>query len=83
MLALRVVALFRTKFWEGARRPTFPGLSGWNPTGFTIQFTLSVLPHDRATPASAPGQTFTVSTSTAANPGPSSSAQEGRLIETE
>ena len=42
ILLLRVVALARTKFWKNHKNKfTLPC---WNPTGFTVQFTLSVLP---------------------------------------
>jgi len=42
-LLLRLIAVARTRFWQGK---TFASLKGfkWNPSGFTIQFTLSVLP---------------------------------------
>jgi hypothetical protein len=70
-LVLRLVALYRTKFWVGQKLGFFRG-SGLNSGGFTVQFTLSVLPNERPV--------ATVSTSQAANPSPS--AEEGRLIET-
>jgi hypothetical protein len=70
-LLLRLVALFRTKFWERRNTNFFKG-SGWKPSGFTVQFTLSVLPNKR--PAAA------VKASGAVDP--SSGAEEGRLIET-
>lgn len=40
---LRLVALVRTRFWQGK---TFASIKGFkfNPSGFTMQFTLSVLP---------------------------------------
>ncbi|KAE9362948.1 hypothetical protein N431DRAFT_390431 [Stipitochalara longipes BDJ] len=82
LLTLRVAALFRTKFWEGRRRPSFPVIPGWNPTGFTLQFTLKVIPYERPTPAPATDPAATVSKGKAADPGPSSHA-ESRLIETE
>jgi len=85
LLTLRVAALFRTRFWEVRRRQKLPSLSGWNPTGFTIQFTLKVLPHERQAPAAAPVPAVvpTAHGGKATDPGPSSSAQEGRLIETD
>jgi len=66
-LLLRVLALAKTRFWEDKAK--IFGKTGWKPTGFTVQFTLSILPHD-ATAKAAP---------VAAE---SSSAEEGRLIET-
>jgi hypothetical protein len=52
--------------------------------GFTLQFTLKVIPHERAAtaPASTPASAPVVAKGKAVDAGPSSSA-EGRLIETE
>lgn len=66
------MALVRTKFWQGQKLGVFQG-SGWNPSGFTVQFTLSVLPNER--PTASVGASKAVATS--------SSAEEGRLIDTE
>jgi len=41
-LLLRIIAVARTKLWQQMQ---WKGMS-WNHTGFTVQFTLSVLPHD-------------------------------------
>jgi hypothetical protein len=60
---LRLVALARTRFWEGMK---CRGLPSWNPTGFTIQLTLSVLKQD----------------TTVAKPVDPSGCEESRLIET-
>ena len=82
MLILRIGALLRSKFWEGRNKQSFPGMPAWNPTGFTVQFTLKVIPYERSTTAPTAGPATTVSKGKAADPGPSSSA-EGRLIDTE
>jgi hypothetical protein len=66
-LLLRVIALAKTRFWEGKAK-SFGGF-GWKPKGFTVQFTLSILPHDgnaKASPVVASG----------------ASGEEDRLIET-
>lgn len=66
-LLLRVVALARTKFWKDYKNKVV--MPGWNPSGFTVQFTLSVLPNEtrrKAAAAVAPGD----------------EAEEARLIET-
>lgn len=72
MLLLRVVAVFRTKFWQSK---TFKGLRNfeWNPRGFTIQFSLSVI---RQEPAGGNQQS-------GKGKGPAlSGSGEGRLIDT-
>lgn len=71
-LLLRVVALFRTKFWEGRNFSKFEGFS-WKPTGFTVQFTLSVLKQEPADGGDR-NKGKTIDTS--------SRSEEGRLIET-
>jgi len=43
---LRLVAIFKTKFWEGKKFPSVGGGlggSGWSPNGFTVQFTMRVI----------------------------------------
>ncbi|KAH8599471.1 hypothetical protein B0O99DRAFT_611109 [Bisporella sp. PMI_857] len=42
ILLLRFVAVSRTKFWNNINIKS----PNWKPTGFTVQFTLSVLPND-------------------------------------
>ncbi|KAH8801419.1 hypothetical protein F5884DRAFT_862117 [Xylogone sp. PMI_703] len=41
VLLLRLVAVSRTRFWEKQKL----AIPWYNPTGFTVQFTLTVLPH--------------------------------------
>jgi len=65
-LFLRLVAIVKTRFWENHAK-TFGGF-GWKPKGFTIQFSLSILPHDDT------GKAVT---------GAGERAGEGRLIETD
>lgn len=67
-LLLRVIALVKTRFWEGKAK-AFGKFGGWKPSGFTVQFTLSILPHD------ANDKKATVDAS-------GGSGEEGRLIET-
>ncbi|OCK92855.1 uncharacterized protein K441DRAFT_662504 [Cenococcum geophilum 1.58] len=72
MLLLRLIAITRTRFWEGKKYGNFEG-SGWQPTGFTVQFTLGVLKQE--TPgAGVSKKAKAVDTS--------SGGEEGRLIET-
>ena len=66
------MALVRTKFWQGQKLGVFQG-SGWNPSGFTVQFTLSVLPNERPTACIRASKAVATS----------SGAEEGRLIDTE
>lgn len=66
-LLLRAIALAKTRFWEDKAKVF--GKMGWKSTGFTVQFTLSILPHD-ATSEAAPLVAQTPS------------GEEGRLIET-
>ncbi|PVH67449.1 hypothetical protein DL98DRAFT_523332 [Cadophora sp. DSE1049] len=42
-LLLRLIAIYRTKFWAGFFQGM--GVSGWRGTGFTVQFSLSVVPN--------------------------------------
>lgn len=80
-LLLRVVALFRTKFWEGQKNliSVPKSFGSWNPSGFSVQFSvnLSILPNNP--PAGAVQGEQTKASSAA---GPSEGAEEGRLIET-
>ena len=70
-LLLRVVALTRTRFWEGKKVRAWKGL-GWKPAGFTVQFTLKFLPAQEETAVSrVEGQINAPS-----------GGEEGRLIET-
>ena len=72
LLLLRIVAIARTKFWEGKKLGTL-GFPRWSPNGFTVQFTLSLIkqePHGEVVNKKAKG----VDTQ--------SGAEEGRLIET-
>ena len=46
LILLRVIALARTRFWENMKVGNFKGM-GWNPSGFTVQFTLKVIPARR------------------------------------
>ncbi|RFU26831.1 hypothetical protein B7463_g9504, partial [Scytalidium lignicola] len=69
MLLLRLVAISRTKFWE---RKNF-AIPSWNPTGFTVQLTLTVLPQESGAPGDRK-KLKSVATS--------SDAEEERLIET-
>jgi len=39
-LMLRLIALYRSKFWEKVSMSKY----GWSPKGFTVQFTLAILP---------------------------------------
>lgn len=71
-LLLRTMALVKTKFWLGQKLPFSQG-SGWDPSGFTMQFTLSMLPNER--PTASVRASKAVATS--------SSSEEGRLIDTE
>jgi len=72
MLLLRLIAITRTRFWEGKKYGNFEG-SGWQPTGFTVQFTLGVLKQE--TPgAGVSKKAKAVDTL--------SGGEEGRLIET-
>jgi len=74
-LLLRCVALARTKFWAG--KSFAPNLKGWgfNPKGFTVQFTLKVLPAGQESTAESIQNQPTTSKASA-------SAEQGRLIET-
>ncbi|KAH8812917.1 hypothetical protein F5884DRAFT_856209 [Xylogone sp. PMI_703] len=42
VLLLRLVAISKSKFWEGNKF----SMPRWNPTGFTVQITLSVIPRE-------------------------------------
>jgi len=78
-LLLRLVAVVRSQFWHGKAFASIKGYKGlgWNPTGFTVQFTLSVLPAKEGTNAACTGNTVHGSA------GESASGAEGeRLIET-
>jgi len=44
ILLLRIIAVAKTRFWEDKAKVF--GRLRWKPSGFTVQFTLSVLPHD-------------------------------------
>jgi hypothetical protein len=83
---LRLIAVARTRFWEEKQFPKLgndKGWSpGWNPKGFTVQFTLSVLPHEiptvaliRTTPA------ITQITVPISDLAPTEEASEGQLID--
>jgi len=52
-LVLRVFALFRTRFWAGWAGKAKKS-SGWNGSGFTVQFSFSIVPYS-ATQAVASG----------------------------
>jgi len=82
MTILRVVAVFKTKFWEGKTFPAFGsgvGGSGWNPNGFTVQFTLKVIRQEDAAAA----QVSAVEAGSGSGPKPTVQAPEAeRLIET-
>ena len=47
---LCLIAIFKTKFWEGMN---IKGFKGWNPSGFEVSFTLKVVraPASGAAPA--------------------------------
>lgn len=68
---LRIIAIARTKFWEGKKLAA----PNWNPTGFTVQFTLSILPV-------APAAAAAPAVESSKGKGAASSSEEGRLIET-
>jgi hypothetical protein len=75
-LLLRVIALARTKFWVGkSYRPNL-GKWGFNPRGFTVQFTLKVLPAGEETAAESSHQ------NKPKNVEASTSEEQARLIET-
>lgn len=82
---LQTVALARTKFWRGTnfkRYGTLNGLRNWKPQGFTIQFTLTVMPPIKQDES---GAFVGAENAEAAKPvagQASSSAESGRLIET-
>ncbi|KAH8660865.1 hypothetical protein BGZ60DRAFT_433708 [Tricladium varicosporioides] len=79
---LQAVALARTRFWKGAnfkRYVSLKGLRNWKPAGFTIQFTLTIMP-----PMKRGGSGALVGAEGAEGPKPvaGSSTDGGRLIET-
>ncbi|KAF4635582.1 hypothetical protein G7Y89_g2513 [Cudoniella acicularis] len=71
----QLIAVIRTKFWERQKFLSLNALRSWKPKGFTVQFTLTVLPQGES------GAGLD-STKTAAPPKKSTNTVEGRLIET-